>query len=61
MKIKLQTGQAVTIYHDPLTEQKPEGTAELIEFLGENTMFENWVVRFRGSPDEPTVERRIKS
>lgn len=49
----------VTIYEDPITQQKPEGKAQLIHKeldLGDG--LEYWVVKF--PEDDDTVHRTIK-
>lgn len=43
----------VTIFEDPITEQKPEGTAELLEkILTEIDGLEYWRVRFLDDGEE---------
>ncbi len=47
----MEKGQKVTVYQDPMTEQKPEGEAILLRKLGEdppeaNPRLEAWWVRF---------------
>ena len=45
--MNLEEGITVTIYHDPLTEQKPEGEAKLIAWLGTYTPTSQlWQVKF---------------
>jgi hypothetical protein len=63
MSATRETGDVVTIYGDPLTEQKPEGKATLVRFEGaigeyDNREIEMWVVRFLSEPDQ-TFERQL--
>lgn len=46
-----QPGDEVVVYHDPVTERKPEGIAELLKKYGEDGPYvsprlERWKVRF---------------
>jgi hypothetical protein len=51
-------GRLVTIYQDPLTCQKPEGVARLVNFI-ETTPdgLQLWEVRFKG--DEGVFKRLV--
>ena len=56
------TGDVVTIYQDPLSEEKREGDASLVRFdgaIGEyhGREIECWVVQFIGSDEK--CERQI--
>jgi hypothetical protein len=42
----MQKGDVVMIYEDPITEQKPEGKAELLKKVGGDEEVEQWIVRF---------------
>lgn len=42
----MKPGDTVTIYEDPLTCEKEEGEAELIEMISETRAKEFWHVRF---------------
>jgi len=53
----LTSGEQVTIYQDPITCTKPEGTAFLIERLKQDTDTEYWRVRF--VPDNFKTSRWI--
>jgi hypothetical protein len=46
-KPKLSKGQVVTIYEDPITQQRPEGKATLIKFHFAQWDQEYWTVRFQ--------------
>ena len=46
----LTKGTKVTVYEDPITKQKPEGQAEIIEHV-ETFDLDRYVVHFEG--DEP--------
>ena len=58
----LKRGDKVTIYQDPITELRPEGTARLIRKLGHDDggsfTLERWIVRFEG--DGYDFERSIR-
>jgi len=41
-----QKGDIVMVYEDPVTEQKPEGKAELLKLIIPGTDQEYWKVRF---------------
>lgn len=42
-----KAGDIVTIYEDPLTEQKPEGKAKLVQKVNEDELgLERWLVEF---------------
>lgn len=62
---KLKKGMTITVYQDPVTREKVEGSATLISKQPENVISsgfkaELWNVRFIGSgPGEPIVSRRI--
>ena len=54
----LQTGDKVTVYRDPITQEHPEGVAELLEKVSEPfESKEYWNVRFEG--DRQSVNRWI--
>lgn len=58
---ELNAGDWVTIYEDPITEQHPEGTAQLNECV--SVMWdglERWEVRFDGDPSDELYPRTIK-
>ena len=55
----LQVGERVTVYEDPVTENKPEGVATLLKRAGDELgVWERWVVRF--DADGPDVERSVR-
>lgn len=52
-------GEIITIFEDPLTQQKPEGKAELItKTPNYDNELENWMVKFTG--EKYMVYRWIK-
>ena len=62
----LEPGNVVDVFEDPMTEQRKEGQAELVEDLGimvpcaDHQELHHWMVKFiEDSPTEP-VERWIK-
>lgn len=63
----MQKGDVVTIYHDPLTRTRTEGTARLIEKFddgGEPAIYEGkevqrWHVRFTDDPPGVYEARNI--
>lgn len=57
----LKAGDWVTIFEDPITEQHPEGTAQLVEhILDVHGDAQAWKVRFEGDPDDELYSRTIK-
>lgn len=48
------------VYQDPLTEQRPEGEAVLMEKVGENEHTEDWRVSFVGDKSPEWWTRTIK-
>ena len=56
--LPLAAGDRVTVYADPRTETRPEGTATLVAWLGQNVAVEYWQVRFDGQAE--TCRRIIK-
>ena len=61
----MKKGDIVMIYQDPVTEQKLEGKAELLKFIGsngqldENSILETWQVKFLD--DDMVTTRSIKT
>jgi hypothetical protein len=49
----MKTGDIVTIYEDPVTCQKIEGDAELLELLMDDTTMQYWHVRFKNGDHGP--------
>lgn len=54
-------GETVKVFIDPVTQQRPEGNAELVEHLDTVGHLERWVVRFPGIGKNRTFPRYIKS
>lgn len=42
----MKKGDVVMVYHDPVTEQKPDGKAELLKLLFVQGELEYWKVQF---------------
>jgi len=57
---EMEKGDWVTIYEDPITQERPEGTAELLErhFCGPGNA-EHWNVHFIGDHRGETYDRII--
>jgi len=56
----LKIGQKVTVYEDPITKQKPEGQAEIIEHVESvDPGLDRYVVHFVGDPPGFHVMRLI--
>ena len=55
---KMIAGTVVTIFQKPLTQEEPEGEAELIEFVGldPDTHLQTWNVKFT---DGHILQRKI--
>lgn len=59
IELDLEPGDRVRVFEDPMTCEKLEGEAELVEFVEPDAYFEIWKVRFDGEAGEPVVERKI--
>lgn len=57
---RIIAGMTVTVYHDPVTRQKPEGRALLVQRVASmpDDRLERWRVLFEGN-DESEVERIV--
>ena len=54
----MKKGDVVMVYRDPITEQMPEGKAELLKFINSDGEVEYWKVRFLDAGE--SVYRFIK-
>ena len=57
MHRQLESGDIVTIYQDPITQKRYEGTAKLIERIHVYNHGTRWLVRFEG--EDQMTERMI--
>jgi len=56
----MKKGDIVTIYQDPLTQEKFEGKAVLLEFLKDDYQMERWEVHFLEDSLDERYERWVK-
>lgn len=64
MHSKMKPGDKVTVFVDPMTEEKVEGLAQLVRLLemplpGERPALESWRVHFEGDDNGTSYGRMI--
>lgn len=53
-------GRTITIFKDPITQKEREGSAELLEKLGDAEGLEMWKVHFLNDDPGATYDRLVK-
>jgi len=57
----MKKGDIVMVYEDPITQEKPEGEAELVQCLVGYGILEYWEVKFLATGEVTTRNIKVKS
>jgi len=57
----MKKGDIVMVYENPITQEKPEGEAELVQRLVGYGILEHWEVKFLATGEVTTRNIKVKS